>query len=241
MFDHVTIRVAEREASCRFYDTVLEPLGQARPHSGADYDEWGDFGLAQGNGGVTHRLHVGFVTRSREEVDAFWRAGVEAGHASDGAPGLRRIYHDDYYGGFLLDPDGNSIEAVFHGLPREPGSIIDHLWLRVADLERSKRFWETVAPALGLGVRRSDRAERVHVETGDRSFAVVPGVPTEHLHMAFPLPGEAAVREFHRAALAAGYRDNGPPGERRYRPGYYVAFVLDPDGNNVEAVFHNRG
>ncbi|HUY70994.1 MAG TPA: VOC family protein [Gaiellaceae bacterium] len=240
MFDHVTIRVADREASRRFYDAVLEPLGHARTHSGARHDEWGEFGFTQGNGEVTRGLHVGFVTRSREEVDAFWRAGVEAGHASDGAPELRRVYHDDYYGGFLLDPDGNSVEAVFHGRLREPGGVIDHLWLRVADLEGSKRFWEAIAPALGLGVRRSDRAERVHVETGDRSFAVLPGVPTEHVHMAFAVPGDDAVREFHRAALAAGYRDNGPPGERLYHPGYYAAFALDPDGNNVEAVNHNR-
>jgi catechol 2,3-dioxygenase-like lactoylglutathione lyase family enzyme len=54
------------------------------------------------------------------------------------------------------------------------------------------------------------------------------------------VPDDATVGEFHRAALAAGYRDNGPPGERRYHPGYYGAFVLDPDGNNVEAVHHNR-
>jgi catechol 2,3-dioxygenase-like lactoylglutathione lyase family enzyme len=58
--------------------------------------------------------------------------------------------------------------------------------------------------------------------------------------MAFPVPDDATVAEFHRTALAAGYRDNGPPGERRYHPGYYGAFVLDPDGNNVEAVNHNR-
>jgi catechol 2,3-dioxygenase-like lactoylglutathione lyase family enzyme len=60
--------------------------------------------------------------------------------------------------------------------------------------------------------------------------------------MAFPAADNATVDEFHRAAIAAGYRDNGPPGERPvYHPGYYGAFVLDPDGNNIELVNHNRG
>ena len=131
----MTIRVSDREASRRFYDTVLRPLGYAGPRSGATYDEWGDFSLAQDERAPTHGLHVAFVSGSHEEVEAFWRAGVEAGYASDGEPGLRTVYHDDYYGGFLLDPDGNSVEAVFHGRAREPGNIVDHLWLRVADLD----------------------------------------------------------------------------------------------------------
>ena len=60
--------------------------------------------------------------------------------------------------------------------------------------------------------------------------------------MAFPAADQAAVEAFHRTAVDAGYRDNGAPGERpEYHPGYYGAFVLDPDGNNVEAVFHDRG
>lgn len=61
------------------------------------------------------------------------------------------------------------------------------------------------------------------------------------MHLAFPAPDDATVREFHRVALAAGYRDNGAPGERpEYHPGYYAAYVLDPDGDDVEAVDHNR-
>ncbi len=66
----------------------------------------------------------------------------------------------------------------------------------------------------------------------------VDGPPTGHLHLAFQTDGEEAVRRFHAAAIAAGGRDNGPPGERSYHPGYYGAFVLDPDDNNVEAVYH---
>ena len=116
MFDHVTIRVSDRAASRRFYETVLAPLGYAVTHSNEDYDEWYDFGIAEAKDDrpLTRRLHVAFVARSRKEVDAFWRAGIDAGYADDGAPGLRPIYHDAYYGGFVLDPDGNNVEAVNH-------------------------------------------------------------------------------------------------------------------------------
>jgi catechol 2,3-dioxygenase-like lactoylglutathione lyase family enzyme len=73
------------------------------------------------------------------------------------------------------------------------------------------------------------------------SFSLVQGAPTENLHMAFPTDDDADVDGFHRAAIEAGYRDNGAPGERpRYHPGYYSAYVLDPDGNNVEVVNHHR-
>jgi catechol 2,3-dioxygenase-like lactoylglutathione lyase family enzyme len=243
VLDHVTIRVADRAASRRFYDTVLAPLGHARSYSGGDFDEWNDFGIAAAGAGwpATRRLHVGFAARSRDDVDAFWRAGVEAGYESDGEPGLRPEYHETYYGGFLRDPDGLSAEAVYHGWQRSQGNAVDHLWIRVADLDASKRFWEAVGPTLALSVRESDLARRVHVEAGDRSFALVPGPPTENVHLAFPAPADAVVARFHRAALAAGHRDNGPPGERpEYHPGYFAAYVLDPDGNNIEAVNHRR-
>ena len=81
------------------------------------------------------------------------------------------------------------------------------------------------------------------VASDSRHFALVADgrEPTEHLHLAFPVPDDATVAEFHRTALEAGYRDNGAPGERpQYHAGYVGAFVLDPDGNNIEAVNHNR-
>ena len=112
--------------------------------------------------------------------------------------------------------------------------------MRVAELEASRRFYAAIAPALGLRVDASRWG--VGVSGDDRSFTLVAGgEPTENVHIAFPAADEATVHEFHRVALAAGYPDNGSPGERSiYHPGYYGAFVLDPDGNNVEAVFHNR-
>jgi len=83
--------------------------------------------------------------------------------------------------------------------------------------------------------------EWVLFSDGRGSFSFVEGTPTEHVHFAFGVPDFDAVVRFHEAALAAGYRDNGAPGERpQYHPGYYGSFVLDADGHNVEAVFHDR-
>ena len=133
MFDHVTLRVGELDASARFYDTVLRTFGVARTHTADWLVEWDVFSLS---------------------------------------PGGRPEYGPDYYGGFLLDPDGNSAEAVHHDLARDR-HVIDHLWIRVADVAAAKRFYATIAP--------------------------------------------------------------------EYHPGYYGAFVCDPDGNNIELVFHDRG
>jgi catechol 2,3-dioxygenase-like lactoylglutathione lyase family enzyme len=119
VFDHVTIRVSERAASERFYGTVLATLGIEPTHTGDAFAEWDDFSIAAADGDrpVTRRLHIGFVAPSHEHVDAFHRAGVEAGYRDDGAPGPRVQYRHDYYGAFLLDPDGNNIEAVNHNRP----------------------------------------------------------------------------------------------------------------------------
>jgi catechol 2,3-dioxygenase-like lactoylglutathione lyase family enzyme len=116
VFDHVTIRVSDREASERFYETVLRTLGIEQTFSGEPLAEWGDFSLAPAEEGkpVTRGLHIGFAAPSRAHVDEFWRAGTEAGHRDDGPPGRRPEYGEDYYGGFLLDPDGNNVEVVNH-------------------------------------------------------------------------------------------------------------------------------
>ena len=239
MFDHVTIRVTDRAASERFYDTVLSALGIER--TGQTLAGWQEFFLTAADDAhpPTRRLHVGFVAPSRERVDEFWRAGTEAGYTDDGEPGSRPEYRDDYYGAFLLDPDGNSAEAVHHGALRQGGAV-DHLWIRVADVPAAKSFYETIAPYAGLNLR-ADTPERVQFAGTSGSFSLVQGTPTENLHVAFPTTDDADVQGFHGAATGAGYRDNGAPGERpRYHPGYYAAFVLDPDGNNIEVVNHHR-
>ena len=112
------------------------------------------------------------------------------------------------------------------------GRTIDHLHLRVRDLDASRRFYEAALGALGRSVNVGEE-----FFWSDELFVSAEGPPTEHLHLAFQAEGHKAVARFHAAAIAGGGRDNGGPGERGYHPGYYAAFVLDPDGNNVEAVY----
>ena len=116
MFDHVTLRVADLDAAARFYTTVLDTLGVGAGSTTTIGPEWeNDLSLARADAEhpVTRNLHIGFFAPSHDEVRAFWRAGVEAGYQDDGEPGPRPQYTPEYFGGFLLDPDGNSAEAVY--------------------------------------------------------------------------------------------------------------------------------
>jgi catechol 2,3-dioxygenase-like lactoylglutathione lyase family enzyme len=242
MFDHVTIRVPDRAAAEAFFETVLTPLGVDSTYRTNAFAGWGEFGVTEADEitPVTRRLHVGFAAPSRRHVDDFWQAGVDAGHPDDGPPGPRPQYRDDYYGAFLRDPAGNSVEAVHHGDLRREG-IVDHLWIRVADLAAATAFYRIVADTAGFAVRHEgpDRATFGGVRSGG-TFTLVPGQPTENVHMAFPGSDED-VQRFYAETTAAGYPGNGEPGERpRYHPGYYAAYVLDPDGNNIEIVDHHR-
>jgi catechol 2,3-dioxygenase-like lactoylglutathione lyase family enzyme len=114
------------------------------------------------------------------------------------------------------------------------GRLIDHVHLKVKDLPASRRFYDAVLGALGLPAAQ-DHGEFIEAD----ELCLSLGEPlTSGLHLAFQAADRDTVHRFHAAALAAGGRDNGAPGERHYHPGYYGAFVLDPDGNNIEAVYH---
>jgi catechol 2,3-dioxygenase-like lactoylglutathione lyase family enzyme len=117
------------------------------------------------------------------------------------------------------------------------GRLIDHVHLRVFDLEASKRFYRAVIASLGRPDSFIEGSGYFHV---DELFVDRADGPVSRVHLAFQAPDRQTVAAFHQAALAAGGSDNGPPGERSYHPGYYGAFVLDPDGNNIEAVFHGQ-
>jgi catechol 2,3-dioxygenase-like lactoylglutathione lyase family enzyme len=245
MFDHVGLPVSDFTASARFYRTVLSALGSEPSHVATGMIGWDDWwiGEADDEHPVASGLHVGFRAPSREAVDAFWQAGIDAGYRDDGAPGPRAVYRPDYYGAFLLDPDGNSAEAVH--TDREdgvPDGSVDHLWIRVRDPAASKRFYMTIAPHAGLRIG-VDEPNHVQMVGDNFSFSLVDDERplTKPLHFAFSAHDDATVRAFHAAAIAAGYEDHGGPGERAvYHPGYYGAFVLDPDGHNVEVVNHNQ-
>jgi catechol 2,3-dioxygenase-like lactoylglutathione lyase family enzyme len=119
--------------------------------------------------------------------------------------------------------------------------FVDHLTLAVRDLRRSRAFYEAAlapleAKALEVG------AEVAFGPPGSEDFTLAEGdPPSGPLHLAFVAAWRREVEQFHAAALEAGGKDNGPPGLRpRYHEGYYAAYVIDPDGHNVEAVFHDR-
>jgi len=118
------------------------------------------------------------------------------------------------------------------------GRLIDHVHLRAKDLEATKRFYRAVLEALGLADGINESADHFNL---DELWIDKADGPVTRVHLAFQAKDQAMVQAFHRAALAAGGRDHGKPGERDYHPGYYAAFVLDPDGNNIEAVYHGPG
>jgi catechol 2,3-dioxygenase-like lactoylglutathione lyase family enzyme len=195
VFDHVTLRASDLAASERFYLTVLPTLGVEQTHRDAELAEWDDFSLAPAapDKPVTRRLHIAWLAPSREHVDAFWRAGTAAGYRDDGAPGERPEYGPDYYGGFLLDPDGNSAEAVHHDDLREDG-LVDHLWIRVADVEAARRFYEEI-PGIRLRNAMPERVRFARPRAGGGSFSLVAGQPSRNLHMAFPATEAATLRD----------------------------------------------
>ncbi len=113
--------------------------------------EWDDFcigGLDADHPNVSRGLHVAFCAADRAQVDAFWQAGVDAGYRDDGAPGPRAQYSPSYYGAFLLDPDGHSVEAVHNPQPdgAERDGNIHHLRLRVRDPQATRDFYLAIAP-----------------------------------------------------------------------------------------------
>jgi catechol 2,3-dioxygenase-like lactoylglutathione lyase family enzyme len=122
------------------------------------------------------------------------------------------------------------------------GRLIDHLQLVVMDLDASRRFYDAVLGALGVPIGGDGPgffwADELFISTAKSPAAA--GRLTGRHHLAFQARDRAMVEAFHSAGLAAGGRDHGAPGERPYHPGYYAAFLLDPDGNNVEAVFHGE-
>ncbi len=116
------------------------------------------------------------------------------------------------------------------------GRLIDHIHLRTQDLDAMKRFYRAVLTAVGVPITEGEHpggqyffADELWVDVGE---------PASHVHLAFQAWDKETVHRFYDAALANGGRDNGGPGERPYHPGYYAAFAHDPDGNNIEAVFH---
>lgn len=120
MIDHITFGVADLDRSMAFYDLAFAPLGVTRLYDGVEENRFCGYGdtrcwlwLAEDDP-ARGKLHIAVRATDRAAVDAFHRAALAAGGIDNGAPGLRPHYHPDYYGAFVLDPDGHNIEAVCH-------------------------------------------------------------------------------------------------------------------------------
>jgi len=122
------------------------------------------------------------------------------------------------------------------------GRLIDHIGLAVEDFPACRRFYEAVFGALNIPIGGSSEddlwVDELFISSLDS--AAVQGRPTGRHHLAFQAASRAMVDEFYSAGMANGGSDNGPPGERTYHPGYYAAFLIDPAGNNIEAVYHGE-
>jgi len=242
MCDHITLRVADLAVASSAFAAMLAELEIEQSSVTPSFSVWENFALTQADEEhpVTRRVHVAFIAPNPAHVQRFSQAGVDLGFAHDGPAGPRPEDADGYYSAFLRDRAGNSFEAVFRDGERPTGNI-DHLAIRVTDVEASTAFYATIGSAAGLTLRRqiADIAA-FSVGPSHGSLLVVAGEPTQNVHVAFPGDDED-VRRFHADAIAAGYRSNGEPGERpNYHDGYYAAYVFDPDGNNIEVVNHHR-
>ena len=122
------------------------------------------------------------------------------------------------------------------------GRLIDHVQLVVRDIAAAKAFYTAVLEVLEIPIGGGGEdhfwADELFISTRDSDAAQ--GALTGRHHLAFQAADRTAAERFHQIALAHSGKDNGAPGERAYHPGYYAAFVLDPDGNNIEAVYHGQ-
>ena len=123
------------------------------------------------------------------------------------------------------------------------GRLVDHVHIVVRDIERSRRFYGAVLEALGvpIGGQAKDHFWADELFVSSLESKASSGALTGRVHLALQAKDRPAVERFHAAGLGAGGKDHGPPGERPYHPGYYAAFLLDPDGNNVEALYRDVG
>jgi catechol 2,3-dioxygenase-like lactoylglutathione lyase family enzyme len=242
MFDHITLRVEDLTVAGSALGAVLDELEIQQTTSTPSFSLWGNFGLTQTDEEhpIARRVHIAFIAPTPAHVDRFGRAGIDAGFADDGPAGPRPDYADDYYAAFLKDAAGNSFEAVHRDGERPKGNV-DHVAIRVNDVEASTAFYSTIGAAAGLTIRRRTPDRAIFSIGAEGGFLlVIAGEPTQNVHIAFSGEDDD-VRRFHADATAAGYRSNGEPGERpRYHDGYYAAYVLDPDGNNIEVINHHR-
>jgi len=146
MFDHLTLRVGDLATADAAFTAMLAALEIEQTASTPSLSVWGNFALTQSDDAhpIARRAHIAFVAPIPAHVERFWQAGIDAGFTDNGTAGPRPDYADDYYAAFLQDPAGDNFEAVYRDGARPKGSI-DHVGLRVHDVEASAAFCPTLA------------------------------------------------------------------------------------------------
>ena len=142
MFDHVTLRVPDLAGATSAFGAVLDQLEIEQTTSTPSFSVWGNFALTQTDEQhpITRRVHIAFIAPTRAHVDRFAQAGINAGFADDGPAGPRPKYAEDYYAASVKDHAGNGFEAV-HREGQRPSGNIDHIVVRVSDVEASTAFY----------------------------------------------------------------------------------------------------
>jgi predicted lactoylglutathione lyase len=117
--------------------------------------------------------------------------------------------------------------------------MIDHMMFHVKDMKKSRKFYEAALKPLGMEVK-ADGSTKLSIKDANTKFYLSEGAASQHIHVAFKAKSKEDVDAFFASAIKAGGIDNGKPGPRNFTAGYYAAFVLDPDGNNIEAAFREH-
>ena len=261
MFSHFTLGSNDHARSEKFYVPVMATLNQVLMESHHGFMMFGPT-----DGGFPHLFvvqpadglpatwgngfHLAFNVTSTTAVDQFHAAAMAAGGIDEGAPGLRSIYAEDYYGTYVRDPDGNKLQAVCYTRGRscgETGEVISHITLGYNDYERERRFYDAIMDVLGL----VNKPEEGDPTSSGYAFADL-SLPVLYLQPTFdgrPMTwGNGTMTGFkantrdqvdtvHAAALKAGGTCEGPPGLRpHYSEHYYGAYFRDPAGNKLHVV-----
>ncbi|MEH3053795.1 MAG: hypothetical protein PGN13_07255 [Patulibacter minatonensis] len=251
MFDHLSTRASDRAATEAFYDAVLPPLGVLGPAPRQALHALRRLravGLAGERWTTGHPRHAPRAARPepRGRVDAFWQAGIAAGHPERRRAGRAVRTPLATTAPSCATPTATRSRACLHERLR-PRGLIDHAWLGAADLAGQRTFLALLAEHAELEIV-ADEPDLVRVRGrrgGSLTLTTRPvgtdgaaRAATVGLHLAIPAP-RATIDAWHAAAVAAGHTDDGAPGPRGYHPGYYGAFVLDPAGLSYELVDHD--
>ena len=261
MFSHFTLGSNNLKRAKSFYETVLAPLewvfhGQndALMRFGSEDKDFPHLFICTPYDGLpatwSNGFHIAFNADSSQRVDAFYAAAISNGGIDEGKPGLRPHYAEDYYGAYVRDPDGNKLQAVCYENTRSHASrnsVISHITLGLADLDRERRFYDATLATLGLA-NLPDEGDEQSVGYGYQN-ADLPVVyvqpafdgrpPTwgNGTHVAFHAETHQQVQAFHDAALSQGGSSDGEPGFRpEYTHPYYACYVRDAVGNKLQAV-----